>query len=97
MLPIGRAEPKPFRLYLSWVASRMPRPILIVQVTPDFEKAFLRLPTHIQALATRKDQWFRKDAFDPRLRTHKLRGELSLLGLFSQLLAAFSCLLLNEV
>jgi len=52
----------------------MPRPILIVHVTPDFEKAFLRLPKHIQALATRKDQWFRKDAFDPRLRTHKLRA-----------------------
>ena len=60
----------------------MPRPISIVQVTPDFEKAYLRLPKHIRNLATRKDQWFRKDAFDPRLRTHKLKGELSLLGLF---------------
>ena len=55
----------------------MPRPISIVHVTPDFEKAFLRLPKHIQTLATRKDQWFRRDAFDPRLRTHKLKGELS--------------------
>jgi toxin HigB-1 len=55
----------------------MPRPISIVHVTPDFEKAFLRLPKHIQTLATRKDQWFRKHAFDPRLRTHKLKGELS--------------------
>ena len=55
----------------------MPRPISIVNVTPDFEKAYLRLPKHIQNLATRKDQWFRKEAFDPRLRTHKLKGELS--------------------
>jgi len=55
----------------------MPRPISIVHVTPDFEKAYLRLPKHVQNLATRKDQWFRKDAFDPRLRTHKLKGELS--------------------
>jgi mRNA-degrading endonuclease RelE of RelBE toxin-antitoxin system len=55
----------------------MPRPISIVHVTPDFEKAYLRLPKHVQNLATRKDEWFRKDAFDPRLRTHKLRGELS--------------------
>ena len=55
----------------------MPRPISIVNVTPDFEKAYLRLPKRIQTLATRKDQWFRKDAFDPRLRTHKLKGELS--------------------
>jgi len=49
----------------------MPRPISTVHITPDFEKAYLRLPKHIQNLATRKDQWFRKDAFDPRLRTHK--------------------------
>jgi len=55
----------------------MPRPISTVHVTPDFEKAFLRLPKYVQTLATRKDQWFRKDAFDPRLRTHKLKGELS--------------------
>jgi mRNA-degrading endonuclease YafQ of YafQ-DinJ toxin-antitoxin module len=54
----------------------MARAISTVHVTPDFEKAFLRLPKHIQALASRKDQWFRKDAFDPRLRTHKLKGEL---------------------
>jgi mRNA-degrading endonuclease YafQ of YafQ-DinJ toxin-antitoxin module len=55
----------------------MPRPISTVHITPDFEKAYLRLPKHIQNLATLKDQWFRKDAFDPRLRTHKLKGELS--------------------
>jgi mRNA-degrading endonuclease YafQ of YafQ-DinJ toxin-antitoxin module len=55
----------------------MPRPISIVHVTPDFEKAYLRLPKRIQTLATRKDQWSRKDAFDARLRTHKLKGELS--------------------
>jgi hypothetical protein len=55
----------------------MPRPISTVHVTPDFEKAYLRLPKHIQNLATRKDRWFRRDAFDPRLRTHKLKGELA--------------------
>ena len=55
----------------------MARPISIVHVTPNFERAYLRLPKHIQNLATRKDQWFRKDAFDSRLRTHKLKGELS--------------------
>ena len=47
----------------------MPRPISTVHITPDFEKAYLRLPKHIQNLAT--------DAFDPSLRTHKLKGELS--------------------
>jgi proteic killer suppression protein len=55
----------------------MARPISAVHITPDFEKAFLRLPKHIQNLANRKDRWFRQDAFDPRLRTHKLKGELS--------------------
>ena len=58
----------------------MPRPITVIHITPDFEKTFLRLPKHIQALATRKDQWFRKDAFDARLRTHKLKGNLQLTG-----------------
>ena len=46
----------------------MPRPISTVHIRPDFEKAYLRLPKHIQNLTTRKDQWFRKDAVDPRLR-----------------------------
>jgi hypothetical protein len=55
----------------------MARPITSVHIAPDFEKAYLRLPKHIQILATRKDQWFRNDAFDPRLRTDKLKGDLS--------------------
>jgi mRNA-degrading endonuclease RelE of RelBE toxin-antitoxin system len=55
----------------------MARPISVIHITPDFEKTFLRLPKHIRSLATRKDQWFRQDAFDPRLRAHKLKGELS--------------------
>lgn len=55
----------------------MARPISLVHITPDFEKAFLRLPKHIQALANRKDQWFRQDAFDRRLQTHKLKVDLS--------------------
>jgi len=55
----------------------MARPITVIHVTPDFEKTFLRLPKRIQHLATQKDQWFRGDAFDRRLRTHKLKGELA--------------------
>jgi hypothetical protein len=41
----------------------MARTITTVHIAPDFEKAYLRLPKHIQILATRKDQWFRSDAF----------------------------------
>ena len=55
----------------------MARPIVTIHIAPDFEKALLRLPERVRELATRKDQWFRKDAFDPRLRTHKLKGKLS--------------------
>ena len=61
----------------------MPRPITSVHITPDFQKAFLRLPRHIQSLANRKDQWFRLDAFDPRLRTHRLKGNLAAYSAYS--------------
>lgn len=54
----------------------MARAITTIHITPDFKKAYLRLPKQIQNLATRKDQWFRRDAFDARLRTHKLKGNL---------------------
>jgi len=52
------------------------RPIATVRATSDFEKAFRKLPVHLQALAERKDRWFRANAYDPRLRTHKLKGPL---------------------
>jgi mRNA-degrading endonuclease RelE of RelBE toxin-antitoxin system len=55
----------------------MPRAIATVHIPPDFEKAFLRLPERIRRLATQKDNWFRNDAFDPRLRTRRLKGKLS--------------------
>ena len=54
----------------------MARPLLKVHSTSEFEKAFRKLPANIQDLAVRKDKWFRRDAFDPRLHTHKLKGEL---------------------
>lgn len=53
------------------------RPIEVVHVTPDFRRSFARLPVHLQRLAERKDQWFRADTFDPRLRTHQLKGPLA--------------------
>ena len=52
------------------------RPIATVHTTADFEKSFRTLPRHLQDLAERKDQWFRMNAFDARLRTHKLHGGL---------------------
>ena len=54
----------------------MPRLISKVHVSSDFSKSFRKLPLPIQNLAIRKDQWFRDDAFDARLKTHKLKGVL---------------------
>lgn len=51
-------------------------PVSKVHTTSDFEKSFHKLPIYIQNLAIKKDKWFRKDAFDRRLHTHKLKGEL---------------------
>lgn len=54
----------------------MTRPILNVHVSSDFEKSFHKLPNNIKDLAEKKDKLFRNDAFDVRLHTHKLKGEL---------------------
>ncbi len=55
----------------------MRRPIAAVHLTSDFQKSFRHLPKNIQRLAEKKDRWFRSDAFDSRLDTHKLKGELA--------------------
>ena len=54
----------------------MPHCIFKIHITSGFEKSFRKIPKRIQDLAIRKDQWFRRDAFDPRLRAHKLKGPL---------------------
>ena len=54
----------------------MLHPVHHIHLTSDFEKAFRKLPQRIQKLAIRKDQWFRHNAVDARLRTHKLKGPL---------------------
>jgi len=48
-----------------------------VDFSPHFLKSFQKLPRSIQAQAKKKDEWFRQNPFDPRLRTHKLKGELA--------------------
>ncbi|KKT06431.1 MAG: Plasmid stabilization system [Parcubacteria group bacterium GW2011_GWA2_43_17] len=48
-----------------------------INFTPHFLKSFSKLPLTIQELAKKKDGWFRRNPFDPRLRTHKLKGKLS--------------------
>lgn len=48
-----------------------------IHVAPRFLKSFSKLPTAIRALAKEKDALFRTNPFHPRLRTHKLKGELA--------------------
>jgi mRNA-degrading endonuclease YafQ of YafQ-DinJ toxin-antitoxin module len=52
------------------------RRVTVVHTTSDFQKSFSRLPPPIKRLAEKKDQWFRTNAFDPRLLTHQLKGPL---------------------
>lgn len=51
--------------------------IFVLDYTSSFLKSFRKLPKHIQNLSFQREQIFRKDCFDPCLRTHKLKGEFS--------------------
>ena len=53
-----------------------PRPILRIDISDAFIKNFSRLPKQIQKIARKKHEMFRKDAFHPLFKTHKLSGEL---------------------
>jgi len=48
-----------------------------VHFTSRFIKSCSKLPLAMQALAEERDSWFRINPFDPRLKTHKLKGELA--------------------
>lgn len=41
-----------------------------------FAKEYKKLPRRIKLSAEKKERIFRKDPFDPRLKTHKLSGKL---------------------
>ena len=44
-------------------------------VHPRFEKSYKKLPPNIKKKAKQKEKIFRKNCFDPRLKTHKLHGK----------------------
>ena len=48
-----------------------------IQYLPKFAKQYKKLPRDIQKEAERKEKLFRKNPFDPQLKTHKLGGQLS--------------------
>ena len=54
----------------------MPRPTRSIRYSSKFEKKYRHLPPDVQRAAEAKEALFRKDAFHPSLRTHKLRGPL---------------------
>jgi addiction module RelE/StbE family toxin len=42
-----------------------------------FAREYKRLPNNIKDVAEKQEIVFREDPFDPRLKTHKLKGRLS--------------------
>lgn len=48
-----------------------------------FQHEYSRLPLEIKNQAKKKENFFRKNPFDPRLKTHKLGGKLSEVWAFS--------------
>jgi addiction module RelE/StbE family toxin len=45
--------------------------------TSKFAREYKKLPNEIKNIAERKEKIFRKNPFDPKLKTHKLKGRLS--------------------
>jgi len=43
--------------------------------TPAFKRAFRNLPKSIKVETLKKEKIFREDAFDTKLKTHKLKGK----------------------
>lgn len=51
--------------------------------TSKFAREYKKLPTNIQDTADETETIFRNDPFDPKLKTHKLKGHLNGLLSFS--------------
>lgn len=49
----------------------------------QFAKKYKKLPVNIKAIAEKKEEIFRSDIFDPRIKTHKLHGRLDEFWAFS--------------
>ena len=45
--------------------------------SPKFTRAYKKLPTRIKNIAEEQENLFREDPFDPKLKTHKLKGKLN--------------------
>ncbi len=47
-----------------------------IYYSSKFAREYRKLPTNIKLRAEKREKVFRKDPFDPRLKTHKLKGIL---------------------
>jgi len=45
--------------------------------SPRFAREYKKLPNNIKDIAEEQENIFRKNPFDPKLKTHKLKGKLS--------------------
>ena len=45
-----------------------------IRYSPKFRRQYKKLPQEIKAHAEKREAMFRKDPFNPRLKTHKLHG-----------------------
>jgi len=57
--------------------------MLEVFYSPEFKRAYKKLPKSVQGLIKKKGAVFAEDPFHPSLRTHKLEGTLKGLWAFS--------------
>ena len=50
--------------------------IKIIRYSSKFERSYKKLPLEEKLIAEEREQVFRKDSFDSKLKTHKLKGKL---------------------
>lgn len=55
----------------------MARQIRTIHYSSQFARAYRKLPPNLRRQAEAREAWFRADASDPRLKTHKLRGRFA--------------------
>ena len=54
-----------------------------IEYSPKFKKRFQKLPREVKEEAILREKLFRKNPFDPKLKTHKLHGPLKEYWAFS--------------
>lgn len=47
-----------------------------IEYSPKFKKTYSKLPAKVKVIAEKKEEIFRSNPFDSRLKTHKLTGKL---------------------